>query len=159
VRDNAAWAVGLIACAGCHLGGSAYPLYPNPEVARAPDHLATLQGPIAEVDDQDVSGHGATFALLPGCHVVVLRSTIGEGGTSGAWSAHLPRMVYAFRMERGHRYVIRYRIENSSSEVGRLNITASDLDPNGVGTAVPLVQSSREILDCKAWSPGSPDDR
>jgi len=158
VRENAAWTVALVACAGCiHLGGSAYPLYPNPERQRPPDELVTLQGPIAAVDDQDVSGHGASFALLPGCHVVVLRETIGEGGTSGAWSAHLPRMVYAFRMKHGHRYVIRYRIENTSSEVGRININAFDLAPSGVETAVPLVQSSREILDCRAWGPSSDD--
>jgi hypothetical protein len=147
--------VGL-GCAGCgHLGRDPFPLYPNQEIVRAPEELAILQGPISEVDQQPVSRHGSLFSLLPGCHVVQLKNAIGEGGNGGAWSAHLPPMVYAFRMMPAHHYVIDYRMEDTSGPVGRINITARDLAPGGSSTIVGLATSGADIDDCRAWTPAA----
>jgi hypothetical protein len=146
---------GALACV--HLGGKPYPLYPNPEVARAPAELATLQGPIARVDGAEVSPHGKTFTLLPGCHVVALQNAIGAGGEGGAWSAHLPPMTYAFRMKAAHSYVIEVLMQDSSGPVGSLEIKAVDRGPSGSARQVPL-ENSADIETCRRWSPGGPDD-
>jgi hypothetical protein len=140
------------ACA--HVGASLHPLYGGPP--RPANEVAILSGPIATVDGIDVSDR-AFFSLLPGCHVVVLQSSIGEGGVSGAWSADIPRHVYAFRMTAGHSYVIKARLLPGNHGVGTANVggvqvTAVEQDSEGnkIGKIKPA-RSEADIASCQAW--------
>lgn len=57
---------------GCIAGeGRGYPLYPTTDAGpMAPSRVARLAGYVRFVDGVDVSEHGTTFELLPGCHLV-----------------------------------------------------------------------------------------
>ena len=64
-----------LAGAGCVTQvATPYPLYPTSQAVR-PEQTAVLQGRIAQIDAQDVGRYGSLFALLPGCHIVVLKKT------------------------------------------------------------------------------------
>ena len=119
-----------------------------------------LSGPIATVDGVDVSHQGALFSLLPGCHVVVLQSQIGEGGVSGAWSVDIPRHVYAFRMTAGNSYVVNVRLLPGNHAVGTANVggvklTAVEQDSQGkqIGKIEPA-RGEEDIAACQAWAAG-----
>jgi hypothetical protein len=140
------------ACA--HVGASLHPLYGGPP--RPANEVAILSGPIATVDGIDVSDQ-AFFSLLPGCHIVVLQSSIGEGGVSGAWSADIPKHVYAFRMKAGNSYAIKVRLLPGNHGVGTANVggvkvTAFEQDSQGdkIGKIKP-VRSEADITACHAW--------
>jgi hypothetical protein len=156
VKRRATWAaVAAIAaaCAGTHIT----PLYPDPGHRRAAGEVATLHGPIATVDGQDVSAKGTDFALLPGCHLVVLLERVGEASSAGtgAWSANLPHMLYAFRMRAGYSYVIDYQTDFGSGTTGRLLITAREQDPQG-GTSTVAPAEPSDLEDCQRWKPPAP---
>jgi hypothetical protein len=102
----------LVACVG---QVRSYPLYPNPQVRREPAKVARLTGIVATVDGVSVAGKGNAFDLAPGCHVVTLVRTVGEGGEHEPWTADVPRSVYAFKMSAGHVYVIEHRVQMSSN--------------------------------------------
>jgi hypothetical protein len=147
--------VALLAACG-HMGTTPHPLYDG--LARPAQEVAVLSGPIATVDGVDVSRQGTLFSLLPGCHLVVLQSQIGEGGVSGAWSADIPKRVYAFRMKAGNSYAIDASLLPGNHAVGTANvggvkITAVEQDSRGkkVGTIAPA-RSEAEIESCQAWA-------
>jgi hypothetical protein len=159
-RAGKAFVIGLLlAPAACGLKAMPVPLYPHPEQRRPAEDVATLQGPIASVDDERVARKGRTFELLPGCHVVELTRDLGEGSDSGAWAAHLPRIVYALRMRPAHTYVIAYQAENTSSMVGRLTIKAFERSPSGQTTRLSPAGSSTEIEACRRWATAHDDER
>jgi hypothetical protein len=143
---------GLIA--GCVTTRPAIPLYPSPEHRRAPAEVATLTGPFASVDGEDVGAKGSRFELLPGCHVAVLKESVGEGSATGAWVAHLPPMVYAFRMQAQHRYTVQYRAEHGSAMNGRFMLFAEDTDEHGLTTALAPVSDAADITACRTWARG-----
>jgi hypothetical protein len=140
---------------GCrHIGPTPYVLYPGP--AQAPERVATLDGPVATIDGTDVSQHGSTFALLPGCHVVVLQARIGEGGMGGAWSTVIQHRTYAFQMKAGHTYAIQVRLKSGdqslgTGSVGEAKIEAFERDEKGqkVGALAP-VRSNADVEACHA---------
>jgi hypothetical protein len=145
-------AAGGVACG--HLQPVDHPLYPGP--ARPSGEVARLSGPLALVDGADVSGLGSSFALLPGCHVVELQKRIGEGSTSGAWSADLRHRVYAFKMQAGHSYEIDVQLRSGNESVGNgtvgaVKITAVERDARGtaVGFLAP-VRNNAEVQACRA---------
>jgi hypothetical protein len=145
----------VLLLAGCIVrGGDAHPLYPGPP--RPPAEVARVIGPIGEVDGQDVSHLGKSFALLPGCHVVKLARKTGEISTlggSGGYVATLPGAVYAFRMQAAHTYEIEVVLESSSGPVGPITIRAWDRDAHGGATEVGPAVSTAEIDDCMKWKP------
>jgi hypothetical protein len=138
---------------GCrHIGPMPYVLYPGP--ARAPEQVATLDGPVATIDGTDVSQHGSAFALLPGCHVVVLQARIGEGGMGGAWSTVIQHRTYAFQMMAGHSYAIQVRLKSGdqslgTGSVGEAKIEAFERDEKGqkLGALAP-VRSNADVEAC-----------
>jgi hypothetical protein len=134
-------------------GGVPYPLYPAAEPAPAPDQIATLAGPIGSVVGREVGDKGRTFSLLPGCHVVVLRRDVGGAGEGGAWSAHLSRIVCAFKMRGGRRYSVEIRTDDSTGPVGHFTIKAFERDAAGAATQLPAATSQEQIEDCMAWRP------
>jgi hypothetical protein len=142
----------VLAAYGCVGQVRAVPLYPNYEQQLAPDKLATLQGPIGTVDGQNVEAMGASFELLPGCHLVTLRSKIGEGNERGTWSADLHPMLFAFRMKPGYLYAFEYHADFGSAGHGQLFIVARELDAGGATVALVLPsRDGRDIDECRSW--------
>jgi len=134
-------------------GGPPRPLYPGD--ARPPGEVARLFGPVGEVDGQDVSRMGKSFALLPGCHIVKLAEKTGEINTlsSGGYVATLPRLLYAFRMRAGLTYEIKVDAEVGSGPTGRIAIRAWERDEGGGATELGPALSPAEIEDCQRWRP------
>jgi hypothetical protein len=148
---------GLATACG-HVGAPPHPLYAGP--TRPANELAMLSGPVAKVDGIDVSHLGALFSLAPGCHVVELQSSIGEGGVSGAWSADIPSHVYAFRMLAGRSYVIDLRLLPGNHGVGTANVGSvkikaieQDSQGNKLGNLTP-VHGHADITACEEWAAG-----
>jgi hypothetical protein len=83
-----------IGAGGCH-SKPAYPLY---DAARPPARPARLVGPVAKVDDRDVSGLGDRFDLEPGCHVLALRQDVLPHGA--------PSAVFGMMMSAGSAYAV-----------------------------------------------------
>lgn len=138
-----------------HFQPATHPLYAGP--TRPTHEVARLSGPIATVDGVEVSRVGTSFSLLPGCHVVELRRRIGEGTTSGAWSAELRYTQYAFRMKAGASYEIEVQLQPGNAAMGSANvggvlIEAVERDPSGkvVGVVSP-VRKPAEVDACLAW--------
>lgn len=129
-----------------------YPLYPNPQVRREPAKVARLTGIVGTVDGVSVAGNGNTFDLAPGCHVVTLVRTVGEGGEHEPWTAEVPRAVFAFKMSAGHVYVIEYRVQMGSNRNGTVTVSALERDGSGaaIGPVAP-VRGAQDIEDCKQW--------
>jgi hypothetical protein len=101
--------------------------------------MARLFGPIGSVDGQDVSHMGKSFALLPGCHTVMLAEKTGQINDlgNGGYVASLPQhAVWAFRMQGGHTYEIAVRLDSQTGPVGPLDIHAWDRDANGAPVEV-----------------------
>jgi len=155
VRRAARLAPALLALLGgasCGTQSVGYPLYAKVGAGPGPDKVATLYGPIQTVDDQNVAARGRTFELLPGCHVVTLQRSIGEGSASGAWAANLPRLVVAFEMKPAHRYVISSTSPDASAPVGRIVLTASEKAPDGTVVRVPFARSAEDVRNCRNWA-------
>jgi hypothetical protein len=148
-----------LATSGCVGQMRAVPLYPNPQHRLDHNKVATLQGPIGSVDGQNIESMGGVFELLPGCHLVTLRSKIGEGSERGAWTADLRPTLFVFRMKPGYLYSIDYRFDMGSAGHGPVFITARELDASGATVAVvPPSRNVRDIDACRNWgvSPGMP---
>ena len=144
----------FVACVG---QVRSYPLYPNPQVRREPAKVAKLTGIVATVDGVSVSGKGNTFDLAPGCHVVTLVHTVGEGGEHEPWTAEVPRSVYAFKMSAGHIYGIEYRVQMSSNRNGTVTVSALERDGSGAMISpVAPVRGAQDIEDCKQWQEVQP---
>jgi hypothetical protein len=139
----------FVACVG-HV--RSYPLYPNPQVQRDPAKIARLTGIVATVDGVDVTAKGNTFDLAPGCHVVTLVRTIGQGGEHEPWSVDVPRWVYAFKMTGGHIYAIEHRVQLASNQNGTVAISALERDGSGAvfGPVAPS-RGRQDIEECKEW--------
>lgn len=124
---------------------------------RPPAEVAKLAGPIAKVDGVDVSELGPIFALLPGCHIVQLRSKIGEGTATGAWSEEIGRVIYAFPMRAGYLYVVDAELQagGSASSVGNAGIggvklRAVEEDADGkVVAKFSKVRSKADVEKCR----------
>jgi hypothetical protein len=148
----AAWI--LILSAGCSGIGKAraVALYPNPEQARAPESVARLEGPIRSIDGVDVEMKGTTFELLPGCHVVTMTPTIGDGNVSGAWSADFGRVVYAFRMKPGKTYSIDPEPRFGSAGHGSVRLRSYERNADGtISGALSPAASDEDIDACEVW--------
>jgi hypothetical protein len=140
---------------GCSGIGRARPvaLYPNPDQARPPQTLARLEGPIRAVDGVDVESRGTTFELLPGCHVVTMTPTIGDGNVSGAWSADFGRVLYAFRMKPGKLYSIDPEARFGSAGHGSVRIRSYERNADGTLVAgLRPVASAEDIQACEVWA-------
>ena len=141
-----------LAASGCVGQVRAVPLYPNHGQRFAHDKLAMLQGPIGTVDGLNVESMGTSFDLLPGCHLVTLRSKIGEGNERGAWSADLHPMLFAFKMKPGYLYAFDYHADFDSAGHGQLVMAARELDPSGATVSLTLpVRDGRDIDECRSW--------
>jgi hypothetical protein len=157
--------VSLLALAlGCgHFRAAPHALYPGPELPVG--QVALLTGPVDSVDGVNVARLGTSFALLPGCHVVVLPKRIGEGSVSGAWSADLGHKLYAFRMQAGRSYNIDIHLQRGNdgvgtSTVGGAQVTASERDEQGKTLqSIAPVRGPKDVEACQAWADGTGEEK
>jgi hypothetical protein len=147
-----AGAVGALGC--IHHSSSGFPLY-TPAIPRLPaNEVAHLYGPIATVDGRDVSEHGRSFDLLPGCHIVVTQKQMLDFDNAVSVSGQFPPMTFPFRMKAGHTYVIERPATGAGASTAIVWIEAHDQTANGTKVPVGATDSERVIEACKSWSPG-----
>jgi hypothetical protein len=143
-------ALAMIAASACITGTRrGYPLYPNPPLMEQ-QGVAFLTGYVHDVDGKDVSQHGRSFDLLPGCHIV---GTPVKGGnmdpTAGVVITTGSRK-FAIPMKAAHSYVIEV---GSSGPVnglaGPIYLLGREIDEAGKTTRrfVPA-ESLQDVQDC-----------
>ena len=144
---------------GCHPGADTpgVPLYPNAATTRLPrDQVAQVAGPIAKIDDQDVTGQGGLFDLLPGCHIVELerRVVTDSYALSGGvyFGGQFPMTLYALRMKPGARYIIRREIYTEGSMSGRVALSAREELATGAASDLEPAKTADEIAACQDWA-------
>ena len=132
-----------------------YPLYPNPPLLEE-QRVALLTGYVHDVDGQDVSAHGQSFDLLPGCHVVgtplkwgTMDSRAGAVITTGPHKFAIP-------MRAGHSYVV--EVSSSapffSAPTTPAYVSAREMDAGGHTTrSFVSAQSLRDIEACLKEAP------
>jgi hypothetical protein len=148
-----AWIMFASSCRS--LGYEAHPLYEGEP--RSSAEVARLSGPVVKVDGVDVSRLGSLFALLPGCHIVELKSKIGAGTAGGAGSEEIGHVVYAFQMKAGHLYAIDAETRPGGADsvgnasVGGVKLRAVEQDASGkVVAKLSRVRSNADIERCRA---------
>jgi hypothetical protein len=146
------WGISLaIFSAGCLASSSAprgYPLYAASSDRPTVSQVATLSaavgvgamsrrgGPsifIKKVDGQDVSALGATFELLPGCHVVEPELPVRAG--SLALTDTVGPLAFVFPMLAGHAYTIFVDFFESGVAGRRRNLYGVEQDSSWQRTA------------------------
>lgn len=151
-------AVVILVAIGCAPLGAPFvtPLYGDGVHRLPPAEVATLHGPIGAIDGRTVVDRGRSFELLPGCHVVMTRSDVGELSPSGngAWAGTLPRLVVAFHMKPAHVYSIDVERVPSTSARGQLIIGAHERAPSGAVVAIPWARGQSDIDECIRPAPG-----
>ncbi len=142
----------LVVAVGCsHLGSVAQPLYPGPVLPAGETSL--LSGYVTKVDGVDVSDRRGPFGVLPGCHVVEGQAAVGNDSPSGAWTAALPKALFAFRMQAGRSYEVAVRSQGSGSETHDLRMVGVEMDGNGKKLdVISPVRNKAEIASCQEWA-------
>ena len=138
-------------CASACITGTrrGYPLYPNPPLIE-PQRVAFLTGYVLEVDGKDVSAHGRSFDLLPGCHIVVTPSKSGTmDSTAGVVITTGPRK-FAIAMKAAHSYVIEVGVSGTFGELsGSGYLLGREIDEDGNTTRkFAPAESSQDVQDC-----------
>ena len=114
-----------------------YPLYPSSDGAR-PDEsrVAQLQGYVRYVDDAVVSTHGASFEVLPGCHVIGTPSTWGDAttGNTAAVIVTTGKVTFALPMKSGYRYTVKVALGATTGTSRTAAIKAYESDALGTTT-------------------------
>ena len=128
-----------------------YPLYPGPELLEE-QRVALLTGYVHDVDGNDVSVHGQSFDLLPGCHVVGTPSKWGTmDSRAGVVITTGPRK-FAIKMKAGYSYVIEVGSSSAyfSAPTSPAYVSAREVDARGntTRTFVPA-ESPRDLQDCE----------
>jgi len=141
-----------LAAAAC-IGGvkRGYPLYTLADPPLEPNRVARLSGYVHDVDGEDVTEHGSTFELLPGCHVV---GTLTKWGAfdprSGGVVAETGRWVFAFPMRAGYSYSVSVDVEHFSGPTGDVTVLAREMDAEGRTTRnFGPVKSAQDLSACK----------
>ncbi|MBV9949664.1 MAG: hypothetical protein JOZ69_22675, partial [Myxococcales bacterium] len=140
------------ACCACISRTRGYPLYAREDAPPDPAMLARLGGYVRYVDSQDVSEHGTSFDLLPGCHIVGTPETWGSmGAMSGGVVAMTGRVTFALRMKAGHRYVVLVDVGTTSGPSGSVFVRAEEHAPTGEVTRVfAPAMTGEDIRRCQA---------
>ncbi len=118
-----------ISAGACH-SRPAYPLY---DTARPPARAARLVGPVAKVDDRDVSSLGEAFVLEPGCHVLTLRQDAMPHGA--------PSAVFGMMMSPGSVYAV---VREPAT------VEMAETDPNGTVTNWRPISPDAAAAKCRA---------
>ncbi len=143
--------VAAFALLGC-IGGQSrgYPLYPATDPPRRQEEVAELTGYVSLVDGQDVSSHGASFELLPGCHLVATPSEWGRFESSGGVIVKTGHLTFALPMKAGRRYLVDVEVRTMGGSTGTAVVEATEKDINGNTTQMFGPVTSTEVVEaCK----------
>ena len=151
--NRAGWAlIVAVALLGCIAGESrGYPLYATSAGPMDPSRVARLAGYVRFVDGLDVSEHGTTFDLLPGCHLIGTPSRWGSASMSGGVAVSTGTLTFALPMKAGHQYAV--AVEASLAGGGPSHpafVRAYERDPSGATkeTFAP-VSSESDVQRCR----------
>jgi hypothetical protein len=141
---------------GCIAPTPAYPLYRETAPPLGPRQIAQLRGYVRLVDGRDVSGHGAAFELLPGCHLVGTPSLWSRGGDKGATVMNTGELTFALPMRAGYRYLVEAGIGQAyrSGAVGHGGVVAYELDAGGNTTRTFAPAAGPQDLGCQGAQGG-----
>ena len=125
------------------------PLYAGER--RPLETVATLRGPVLEVDGRPVSSRERSFELLPGCHVIVSGGSVGHGADREAWIAHLPTTVFAIRMQAGSTYNVVFDIDPALGRgpIGTGQILATERDAQGRTRRLAAITTEAKAEGCR----------
>jgi hypothetical protein len=126
-----------------------YPLYPHPPLMEQ-QRVAFLTGYIHDVDGKDVSQHGRSFDLLPGCHIV---GTPEKGGTMDSTAGVVittGSRKFAIPMKAAHSYVIEVGSPTAFSGItGPASLSGREIDEAGKTTRrFAPAASLPDVQDC-----------
>ena len=113
--------------------------------------MALLIGYVRDVDGKDVSAHGKSFELLPGCHIVGTPSKWGTmDSTAGVVITTGPHQ-FAIPMKAGHSYSI--EVGSSSpfltAPTSPAYLSAREMDAGGTTTRrFAPAESPQDLRDC-----------
>ena len=128
-----------------------YPLYPTGGSITDPSQVSRLVGYVRYVDGDDVSDHGASFELLPGCHFVETPTKWGSLGDNGGVVATTGKATFALPMKGGYQYAVVVEVESTAGPTGAVRVRAYEHDPGGAVTRTfTPVSSQEEIRRCRA---------
>jgi hypothetical protein len=123
-----------------------YALYSG---TRSADEVAMLSGYVGFVDGRDVTKHGLSFELLPGCHVVQTPDTWGESSQDTPLVATTGHLAFVVWMRPGHHYSVTVKEEGAGTPVTRVQVAVLETDAKGnrVRSLSPTT-SEKELRDC-----------
>ena len=119
---------------GCFASARGYQLYPG--LRADSGAVAKLTGYVQWVDGEDVSKHGRSFELMPGCHTVTTPKSWGQVSESGGVVANTGPLTYAIRMQAGYSYRVEVKFAASAGSPQSVRISAKELDPAGKVTGI-----------------------
>jgi hypothetical protein len=112
---------------------------------------------IKTVDGRPVGGHGSTFELLPGCHVVETEASVHVANENMSWSGQLGTHVFALKMRAGHAYTVELGFSEQTGGSAKLSVATVERDPSGRNVAVlESAKSDEDVRACLAWQPDAP---
>jgi len=143
--------LGCLFAAGCIVRAERpYPLYPVGELRPGPSAVARLGGYVRFVDGADVSKHGTSFELLPGCHVVGTPSQWGSiDSNAGGVSATTGTWVFVLATRAGYNYTI-------DVDTAQLTVPSGAMEPilaqerNAQGEATGTFSHATNVSDSLA---------
>jgi hypothetical protein len=121
--------------------------------------VARLDGYVRYVDGQDVSDHGDSFELLPGCHVIGTPSTWGKSNepASGAVLITTGKLTFALPMKAGHHYSVDLEVPFATGPSAPVSIKARERDLSGRITRIfERATSERDIHSCEDEATADP---
>jgi hypothetical protein len=137
-----------------------YPLYPHPPLLDQPG-IAFLTGYVHDVDGIDVSKHGQSFDLLPGCHIVGTPAKSGRMDSQAGVVITTGPNNFAIPMKAGYSYIIEVGLSGPFSETTKTGyLLGREID--GAGKTTRTFLPGATLQDVKACStqasPHRPDD-
>jgi hypothetical protein len=140
----AAFALAASCLTGRTRGYALYPAtYPPPQ----PDETAMLAGYVEIVDGQDVSDHGSTFELLPGCHLVGTPTAWGSFTNAGGVAVKTGHLTFALPMKPARQYIVAIRTAQLTGPTGSAVVEATEKDLKGNTIQVVLPARSQTDVD------------
>ncbi len=112
-----------------------------------PKEVARLDGYVKFVDSRDVSAHGTSFELTPGCHFVGTPSEWGRVAPgSGGVIIDTGRRTFAIPMRAGYRYHADVRVRSfGGSTTASGDLETIEQDASGRTTRVFRIRGARNF--------------
>ena len=120
----------LVGCLAGH--GRGYALYAATDTPRTPEEVAQLTGYVEKVDGTNVTEHGQSFEVLPGCHLIVTPQSWGRVGESGGITWKTGHLTFALPMKAGRQYLVEVQAHRvgGASFGGRIVAFEKDMQGN-----------------------------